>query len=183
GTLSHCRGSAPRRRMRREPICRNPGFSLDHTPERTHDASLLQQSGGSTMSRMIFVNLPVTDLDASMAFYKALGFENNAHFTDDTAACMVWSETINVMLLTHQKWRMFTERPIPPVSSSEVMLAISCDSREIVDDMNKVAAANGGSADINPIQDLGFMYSRALTDPDGHIWEPVWMDPTALPAQ
>ena len=134
------------------------------------------------MSRMIFVNLPVTDLDASMAFYKALGFENNPHFTDDTAACMVWSETINVMLLTHAKWRTFTNRPIPPASSSEVMLALTCDSREAVDAMNEAAAANGGIADINPVQELGFMYNRNLADPDGHVWESFWMDPAAIPS-
>lgn len=133
------------------------------------------------MSRMIFVNLPVTDLDASMTFYKAIGFENNPQFTDDTAACMVWSETINVMLLTHAKWRTFTDRPIPPPTSSEVMLALSCDSREAVDTTNKAAADNGGTADINPSQDLGFMYNRNLADPDGHVWEIMWMDPAAFP--
>lgn len=134
------------------------------------------------MSRMIFVNLPVTDLDASMTFYKCIGFENNPHFTDDTAACMVWSETINVMLHTHAKWRKFTSRPIPPATSSEVMLALSCDSREVVDAMNEAAAANGGAADINPMQDLGFMYNRNLADPDGHVWEAMWMDPAAIPS-
>ena len=134
------------------------------------------------MSRMIFVNLPVKDLKASMAFYTALGFTNNPHFTDDTAACMVWSKEINVMLLTHDKWRQFTNRPIPATTSSEVMLALSCDSREAVDAMNN-AAKQSGTADINPVQDLGFMYSRALTDPDGHIWEPFWMDPAAVPAE
>ena len=134
------------------------------------------------MSRMIFVNLPVANLEASMNFYKALGFENNLQFTDDTAACMVWSETINVMLLTHAKWRTFTDRPIPPVTSSEVMLAISCDSREAVDGMNEAAAASGGTADINPAQDLGFMYNRNLADPDGHVWEAMWMDMSAFPS-
>lgn len=134
------------------------------------------------MSRMIFVNLPVTDLKASMNFYKALGFENNPHFTDDTAACMVWSEAINVMLLTHAKWHTFTDRPIPPATSSEVMLAVSCDSREAVDAMNEAAARNGGTADINPVQELGFMYNRNLADPDGHVWEAMWMDPAAIPA-
>jgi predicted lactoylglutathione lyase len=134
------------------------------------------------MSRMIFVNLPVTDLNASMAFYKSLGFENNPHFTDDTAACMVWSEAIHVMLLTHSKWRTFTSRPIPPATSSEVMLALSCDGREAVDAMNKAAAANGGTADINPSQDLGFMYYRTLADLDGHVWEAMWMDPAAIPS-
>jgi uncharacterized protein len=134
------------------------------------------------MSKMIFVNLPVTDLKASMAFYKSLGFENNPQFTDDTAACMVWSEAINVMLLTHAKWRTFTSRPIPPITSSEVMLALSCESRDAVDVMNKAAAANGGKADVNPAQDLGFMYNRNLLDPDGHVWEAMWMNPAGIPA-
>lgn len=134
------------------------------------------------MSRMIFVNLPVTDLNASMAFYKSIGFENNPQFTDDTAACMVCSEAINVMLLTHAKWRTFTSRAIPPVTSSEVMLALSCDSREAVDAMNEAAAENGGTADINPVQDLGFLYNRNLADPDGHVWEAMWMNPAAMPS-
>ena len=134
------------------------------------------------MTRMIFVNLPVTDLAASMNFYEALGFENNPHFTDETAACMVWSEAISVMLLTHAKWRQFTDRPIPPATSSEVMLALSCDSREAVDTMSESAGKNGGTTDINQIQDLGFMYSRSLADLDGHVWEIMWMDPAAIPA-
>lgn len=134
------------------------------------------------MSRMIFVNLPVTDLPASMAFYTALGFANNPQFTDETAACMVWSEAIHVMLLTHDKWRTFTSRPIPPSHMSEVLLAISCNSREAVDAMNEAAAQHGGTADINPIQDLGFMYNRNLADPDGHVWEAMWMDPAAFSA-
>lgn len=133
------------------------------------------------MSRMIFINFPVNDLAASMAFYTAIGFENNPQFTDETAACMVWSEAIHVMLLTHDKWRTFTSRPIPPSTSSEVMLALTFDSREAVDAITKTAAANGGTADINPVQDHGFMYSRTLADPDGHLWEPFWMDPAAIP--
>lgn len=134
------------------------------------------------MSRMIFVNLPVTDLAASIAFYKALGFNQNLQFSDATAACMVWSEAIHAMLLTHAKWRSFTSRPIPPATSSEVMLAISLDNKYAVDAMNMAAAAHGGKSDINPAQDLGFMYSRALGDPDGHIWEAFWMDPAAIPS-
>lgn len=132
------------------------------------------------MTRMIFVNLPVTDLQASMAFYTALGFENNPQFTDETAACMVWSEAIHVMLLTHDKWRTFTDRPIPPSSASEVMLALSFDSRDAVDAVNRAASDNGGTADINPVQDLGFMYNRNLADPDGHVWEMMWMDMAAM---
>ena len=134
------------------------------------------------MTKMIFINLPVADLAASRAFYQALGFENNPQFTDDTAACMVWSETIIVMLLTHAKWRTFTDRPIPPTTSSEVLLAISLASRDAVDAMNTAAAANGGTADINPKQDLGFMYNRNLADPDGHVWEAMWMDMAAFAA-
>lgn len=133
------------------------------------------------MQKMIFVNLPVTNLAASMAFYKALGFANNPHFTDNTAACMVWSEAICVMLLTHDKWHSFTQRPIPPNTSSEVMLAVACDSRDAVDVMNDAAVAHGGNTDINPKQDYGFMYSRSFADPDGHVWEPMWMDPAAIP--
>lgn len=134
------------------------------------------------MTKMIFVNLPVKDLDKAKAFYAALGFVNNPTFTDDTAACMVWSETISVMLLTHDKWRTFTSREIPPPTSSEVMLAISLDDRAAVDAMNAAAAANGGAADINPVQDLGFMYNRNIADPDGHVWEAMWMDPKAIPS-
>lgn len=134
------------------------------------------------MTPMIFVNLPVADLDASMAFYTALGFTNNPQFTDATAACMVWSEAIYVMLLTHDKWRTFTSRPIPPTTSSEVMLALTCEDRTAVDTMNETAAANRGAADINPAQDHGFMYSRALADLDGHVWECFWMDPSAVPS-
>lgn len=129
------------------------------------------------MTRMIFVNLPVTDLRNAMAFYSAAGFTNEPRFTDETAACMVLSETIHVMLLTHDKWRTFTNRPIPSADSSEVLLAISCDSREEVDGLMDTAAAKGGTADINPAQDHGFMFSRSFADPDGHVWEAVWMDP------
>ena len=134
------------------------------------------------MTKMIFVNLPVTDLLRSRAFYEALGFTNNPQFSDDTAACMVWSEAINVMLLTHEKWRGFTSRPIPPATASEVMLALSCDSRDAVDRMNEAASGQGGTADINPKQDLGFMYNRNLADPDGHVWEAMWMDLAAIPS-
>ena len=129
------------------------------------------------MPRMIFVNLPVTDLLRAKVFYAALGFTNEPRFTDDTAACMVWSEAIFVMLLTHDKWRTFTERPIPSSDSSEVALALSLDSRDEVDRMADAASAHGGRVDINPVQDHGFMFSRSLADPDGHVWEPMWMDP------
>ncbi len=132
------------------------------------------------MSTSIFVNLPVADLPKSKAFYEALGFKNNPQFTDETAACMVWSDTIFVMLLTHAKWQTFTTRPLPAKGTNEVMLALTCDSKDAVDRMNDAAAQFGGTADINPKQDLGFMYNRALADLDDHIWEAVWMDPAAM---
>ena len=129
------------------------------------------------MPRMIFVNLPVSDLPRSMAFYEALGFTNNPQFTDETAACMVLSDTIFVMLLTHDKWKSFTTRPIPSTDSSEVMLCISCESRDEINRLTDTAGKNGGIADVNPVQDHGFMFSRSFADPDGHVWEPLWMDP------
>ena len=132
------------------------------------------------MSRSIYVNLPVADLKSSMPFYDALGFENNSQWTDDTAACMVLTEAIYVMLLTHDKWRSFTSRPIPPSTSSEAMLCLSCDSRDAVDKLNMLASNNGGTADINSQQDYGFMYIRSLADPDGHVWEMMWMDMSAM---
>jgi len=132
------------------------------------------------MSRMIFVNLPVLDLTASISFYQALGFSQNMQFSDATAACMVWSDSIFVMLLTHAKWQTFTQRPIPAPSSSEVMLALNTDSKAAVDQFVATAGAHGGGADVNPLQDHGFMYSRSVLDLDGHIWEIFWMDPAAL---
>ncbi len=134
------------------------------------------------MSRTITISLPVTDLNASQAFYSALGFVANPQCSGEGAAFMAWSESINVMLLSYAKWRTFTTRPIPPQTSSEVGLNISCESREEVDAMNKAAAAHGGVADINPIQDHGFMYGRDFTDPDGHVWGAIWMDLSAVPA-
>ncbi len=131
------------------------------------------------MARMIIVNLPVADLPRAMAFYAALGFTNNPQFTDETAACMVWSEAINVMILTHQKWKTFTTRPIPDSGSNEVSLALTCDDKDEVNRLVEAGAASGGTADINPPEEHGFMYQRTIADPDGHVWEPFWMDPAA----
>ena len=133
------------------------------------------------MNKMIFVNLPVADLPKAMAFYSALGFTNNPHFTDETAACMVWSEAIHVMLITHAKWRTFTQRPFPPAGTAGHMLSLALDSRDAVDAMNRAAASHGGQADVNPVDDQGFMYTRDLADPDGHLWAALWMDPAAMP--
>lgn len=133
------------------------------------------------MSRTILISLPVTDLNASKAFYTALGFTMNPQFSGDSGAFMVLSESIHVMLLNHATWRKLTARPIPPNTSSEVGFAVSCDSREAVDAMLKAASANGGTADVNPIEDDAFMYGRDFTDPDGHVWGAKWMDLSAMP--
>ncbi len=133
------------------------------------------------MTQMIFVNLPVTDLKKSMAFYEAVGFTNNPQFTDATAACMVLSEAVHVMLLTHDKWREFSSRPIADAhKSGEVMLAISRDDRDAVDSITETAGKHGGTADINARQDYGWMYGRSFADPDGHVWETMWMDMAAM---
>lgn len=132
------------------------------------------------MSKKIFISLPVNDMGASIAFYKAMGFEQKLPFSDDSAAGMIWSEAIHVMLLSHTKWRSFTQMPLPPAGTAGHMLNLSLDSREAVDQMNQAAAANGGRADVNPVQDHGFMYSRDLADPDGHLWGAFWMDPSTI---
>jgi predicted lactoylglutathione lyase len=134
------------------------------------------------MAKMIFVSLPVADLQTSIAFYEALGFRRNPKFSDDASACMVWSEAIHAMLLTHDKWRTFTDRPLPAPGTAGVMLSLSLESRDAVDAMNLAATAHGGKADVNPVQDLGFMYGRDLADPDDHLWGAFWMDPEAAGA-
>ena len=134
------------------------------------------------MSKLLFVNLPVTDLKRSMAFYEAVGAANNPAFTDDTAACMVFSDTIHAMLLTHDKWRQFTRKRIVDAhADAQVLLCLSADSRDEVSALVDRARAAGGTADPTPVQDHGFMYGRSFEDPDGHIWEVMWMDPGALP--
>lgn len=130
----------------------------------------------------ILISLPVTNLARSIAFYEGLGFAQNPDFSGETAAYMVWSEAINVMLLTHEVWRTLTTRPIPPSDHSEVGFQLSVDSRADVDRLATTGGANGGTLDINPIEDHGFMYTRDLTDPDGHIWGITWMDEAAMAA-
>ncbi|MGK7868669.1 VOC family protein [Falsiroseomonas sp. E2-1-a20] len=135
------------------------------------------------MPRMIFVNLPVTDLGRAVAFYEAVGARKNPQFSDDTAACLVFSETIHAMLLTHDKYRQFTLKPIVDAhQASEVLICVSADSREEVDGMVRRAGAAGGGTDPTPVQDHGFMYGRSFEDPDGHIWEVMWMDMAAATA-
>src|ERR671916_1479670 len=135
------------------------------------------------MSKMIFVNLPVADLPRAIAFYEALGAEKNEQFTDETAACMVFSETIHAMLLTHDKFRQFTPKKIANAKeSTEVLICISAESRDAVDTMAAKAGAAGGVMDPGPKQDYGFMYGRSFEDLDGHIWEVMWMDVEAAMA-
>jgi predicted lactoylglutathione lyase len=129
------------------------------------------------MSKLIFVNLPVSDLQRSDAFYEAIGATRNEQFSDGTGSCMVFSDTIHAMLLTHDKFRQFTPKKIANAKeTSEVLICISADSREDVDRMIDKAAKAGGVIDPGPKQDYGFMYGRSFEDPDGHIWEVMWMD-------
>jgi uncharacterized protein len=133
------------------------------------------------MTQMIFVNLPVSDLRKSRSFLEALGAVNEPRFTDETAACMTISESIHVMLLTHDKFSQFTPRPIADArAGSEVLLCLSANSRESVDSTLERAVAAGGAADPSPKQDYGVMYGRSVADPDGHIWEIMWMDSAAV---
>jgi predicted lactoylglutathione lyase len=128
--------------------------------------------------RMIFVNLPVTDLDRAKAFYAGLGFVNNPQFTDETAAAMVIEENIVVMLLTRAKFAEFVAGEVgDPATATSVLNAISAGSREEVDELYAKALASGGKP-WKPAQDHGFMYGTSFTDPDGNVWETLWMDPS-----
>lgn len=128
------------------------------------------------MSRMIFVNLPVADLQRSIDFYKSIGAEQNKQFSDETGAMVSFSEAINVMLLTHDKFKQFTTKSIVNArETTEVLLALSSESRAAVDDITEKALAAGGRENRAP-EDHGWMYGRSFEDPDGHVWEPMWMD-------
>ena len=129
------------------------------------------------MATKIFVNLPVKELDKSMDFFKLLGFSFNPKFTDETAACMMIAEDIYAMLLTHAKFREFTTREIADAGkTTEVITCLSFESKEKVDEVADNAIRAGGT-EAKDAMDYGFMYSRSFHDPDGHIWEMVWMDP------
>lgn len=131
------------------------------------------------MSRKVFINLPVQDLNKSIAFFKALGFTFNPQFTDETAACLVISEEIYAMLLTHAKAKEFTQKAIADAhKTTEVLVCLSCDSRAEVDQFLSKAKAAGGLS--GKSLDYGFMYSGSFEDPDGHIWEFIWMDPAHI---
>lgn len=133
------------------------------------------------MSRQVFINLPVADLPKSVAFFKALGFSNNPQFTDDAGACIVVSDTISVMLLTHARFRDFTPKAICDTSKAvEVLLSLSCESREEVDSLVAKAISAGGSTYDKP-EDFGFMYTHSFVDLDGHGWGLLHM--RAMPGQ
>jgi hypothetical protein len=134
------------------------------------------------MPKMIFVNLPVADLGRSTAFYEAIGCEKNEAFSNEQAAMMVWSDTISFMLLTHDFYRGFTSKPIADTqANSAMLLCLSRDSRTEVDAIAEAALTAGGR-EHREAQDMGFMYSRAFEDPDGHVFEPMWMDADAATA-
>ena len=122
------------------------------------------------MNKQIFLNVPVADLPKSMAFFKALGYSHNPQFTDDTASCVVISDTISVMLLTHAKFRQFTPKAICDTTQAvEMLISLSCESRQEVDDLVAKAVAAGGST-YDKAEDFGFMYTHSFVDPDGHGW-------------
>jgi predicted lactoylglutathione lyase len=128
------------------------------------------------MQKMIFVNLPVADLAAATRFYEAIGCVKNAQFSDERASSMVWSDTITFQLLTREYFATFITKPVADAHAScQVLLAVSCDSRE---DVDRIAASGGhaGGRDAREPLDMGFMYNRAVEDPDGHILELAWMD-------
>lgn len=135
------------------------------------------------MTTMIFVNVPVRDLAASMAYYKALGFDHNPQFTDETAACIVISDTIYVMVMTHEKFAQFSSKPIPDArQQTGALYALSRDSRADVDAIADTGLKAGGT-ETREATDYGFMYSRAVADIDGHVWEYVWMDMSQMPTE
>jgi predicted lactoylglutathione lyase len=135
------------------------------------------------MPKMIFVNLPVTDLAASIRFYEAIGCRKNEQFSDDRAAGMVWSDTITFQLLTQDYFKTFAPRPLAkPREAIGMLIALSRDSRAEVDSITEAAAAAGGRADIRERQEMGFLYGRTFEDPDGHVFEPMWMDMQAFAA-
>jgi predicted lactoylglutathione lyase len=134
------------------------------------------------MSKMIYINLPVTDLAAATRVYEAIGCEKNDQFSDHQASNMVWSETITFQLMANDYFATFTPKNIADAhATSEVLLALSRDSREEVDAIVAAAAATGGKADIREPQDMGWLYTRAIEDSDGHVFEAISADMAAAP--
>ncbi len=136
------------------------------------------------MPKTIYVNLPVKDFAAATRFYEAIGCEKNERFSDDQASSMVWSDTITFHLLSQAYFSTFTPKRIADAhATSEVLLALARDSREQVDAIVAAAAAAGGKADIRAPQDMGWLYTRAFEDPDGHVFEAISADMEAAPAE
>ena len=132
------------------------------------------------MAKMIFISLPVSDVARSTAFYQAVGAVKNDQFSDHTASCVVFSDTIHAMLMTHDKYRQFTSKKIAdPKTLSQVLICLFVDSRQAVDDVIGKAKAAGGNLDPSPIEDFDFLYGRSFEDPDGHMWGVSWMDAEA----
>lgn len=135
------------------------------------------------MQKLIFVNLPVRDLQRSTEFYKAVGAEQNMMFSDATASCMVFSDTIHVMLLTHEKFSHFSPRPIADANEvSQALFCLSAATRDEVDLIVEKAGAAGGAVDPSPVDEYDFMYGRSFADLDGHLWGINWMDLEAAKA-
>ena len=135
------------------------------------------------MSRKLFVNLAVQDLDRSVEFFTQLGFSFDPRFTDESATCMIVSDEAFVMLLVHDRFKDFTKKELADATrQTEAILAVSADSREQVDDFTEKALAIGGSPANDPME-FDFMYGRSFNDPDGHLWEVFWMNPDAVPAE
>ena len=134
------------------------------------------------MATQIFVNLPVKDLKKSVDFFTALGYTFNPQFTDENATCMIVSEGhIHVMLLVETFFKTFTPKPIADAkAATEVLIALSCESRAQVDELVAKAVAAGGTTPTEA-KDHGFMYQHAYQDLDGHVWELMYMEPGAVP--
>jgi predicted lactoylglutathione lyase len=130
------------------------------------------------MSTKIFLNLPVKNVTTAQRFYTGLGYPTNPQFTGENSACIVISEHITAMLLAEPHFKEFTTNEIADTNTTEVIIALSADSRTAVDELADRALVTGGS-EPKPPQDHGFMYVRTFTDPDGHHWELIWMDPAA----
>jgi predicted lactoylglutathione lyase len=133
------------------------------------------------MTKMIFINLPVRDLQAATNFYLAIGGTLNPQFSNDQASSTMFSDSIGVMLLTHQHYGQFTTRQIGDARrDSQMLIALTAGSKDEVNATIEKGVAAGGRADPNPAQDLGFMFNRHIEDPDGNVWEFLWMNPAAM---
>ena len=133
------------------------------------------------MPKMIFINLPVTDLIASTRFYEAIGCRKNAQFSDDKASSMIWSDTISIQLLARDYFATFTTKPVADAHATcQTLLCLSRDSRQDVDALAESAARAGGKLDVRSPIDMDFLYNRAFEDPDGHVFELVWINPDAV---